>query len=56
MLDRWRQFYMTSSQLALDSLGTSQVPRGFEFLASLTGLFNLLGRQVLDELHLVDRR
>jgi hypothetical protein len=56
MLDRWRQFYMTSSQFALDSLGTSQVPRGFEFLASLTALFNLLGRQVLDELHLIDRR
>lgn len=56
MIDRWRQFYMTSSQFALDSLGTSQVPRGFEFLASLTALFNLFGRQVLDELHMVDRR
>lgn len=54
MVDRWRQFYLRSTQIALDGLGRQQ--RGFQFLAVLTGLLNLGGRQVLDELHKIDRR
>ena len=49
-LDRWKAFYQNSSQSVLDTMGSAQVNRNFQFLANLTVLFNLFGRQVMDEL------
>ena len=49
-LERWKSFYQNSSQSVLDTMATVQVNRNFEFLANLTALFNLFGRQVMDEL------
>lgn len=47
-LDQWKNFYQKSSQSVLDTMATVQVSRNFEFLANLTVLFNLFGRQVMD--------
>ena len=47
-LDRWKSFYQNSSQSVLDTMGSAQVNRTFQFLANLTVLFNLFGRQVMD--------
>ena len=49
-LERWKSFYQNSNQSVLDTMGSAQVNRNFEFLANLTALFNLFGRQVMDEL------
>jgi hypothetical protein len=49
-LERWKNFYLSSSQSVLDTMATVQVNRNFQFLANLTALFNLFGRQVLEEL------
>ena len=49
-LDRWKSFYLSSSQSVLDTMGSAQVNRTFDFLANLTVLFNLFGRQVMDEI------
>jgi hypothetical protein len=37
-----------ANQSLLDKIGNSQINRGFEFLANMTALFNLLGHEVLD--------
>lgn len=56
LLERWRQFYLSSSQGVLDQLSRNQIDRGFELMANLTALFNLFGKQVMDDLRSLDRR
>jgi len=48
MLERWKEFYLKSTQPTLDKLGTSQLERGYEFLPNITVLFNLFGREAID--------
>ena len=49
-LDRWKTYYLKTSQDLLDNMASTQVTRNFEFLANLTVLFNLFGRQTMDEI------
>lgn len=44
-----------ANQSLLDKIGNSQINRGFEFLANMTALFNLLGHEVLDELFIMEK-
>jgi hypothetical protein len=42
MIERWQSFNKMTNQSILDKISGS-ISRGFEFLANLTALFNLLG-------------
>jgi len=55
MLDRWKSFNRIASSSLLDKIGNSQINRGFEFLAIMTAIFNLLGREVLEELFIIEK-
>jgi hypothetical protein len=55
MLDRWKSFNKIASSSLLDKIGNSQINREFEFLAILTAVFNLLGREVQEELFLLEK-
>jgi hypothetical protein len=46
MLERWINFNKLANDSLLEKISTSQVYRGFEFLANLTALLHLLGEEV----------
>lgn len=46
MIERWKSFNNLANQSILDKIGNSQINRGFDFLANMTALFNLLGPEV----------
>jgi hypothetical protein len=48
MLTRWMSFNNMSNKTLLSKIGSSHLNRGFELLAYLTALFNLLGPGVIN--------
>lgn len=55
MIERWKSFNNLANQSILDKIGNSQINRGFDFLANMTALFNLLGQEVLEELFIMEK-
>ena len=55
MLLRWQTFNRMSNETLLEKIGNSQINRGFELLASLTAILSLLGKDVLEELFLMEK-
>jgi hypothetical protein len=54
MLERWKSFNKMANEAILDKISGS-INRGFEFMAYLTAIFNLLGPDVLGELSIMER-
>lgn len=46
MLERWKSFNKMANEAILEKISGS-INRGFEFMAYLTAIFNLLGPDVL---------
>ena len=55
MVERWEAFNRMSQETLLARIGDTQMNEGFELLADMTALFNLLGTGVLGDLLIIDK-
>jgi hypothetical protein len=53
MMVRWISFNNMANQTLLSKIGNSQINRGFELLAYLTALFNLLSGEIIQDMFIM---
>ena len=53
LVESWSVFYPTAQQPVIDSMGS--LGRGEQFIINITALYNLFGKSMLDEIHLIDK-
>jgi hypothetical protein len=45
LIQKWVSFHRMSNERLLEKIGGSQISRGFEFLADLSAILGVLGRE-----------
>lgn len=55
LFEKWKSFFLTSNQAAIDKLSRTDMNKGIEFLVNVTALFHCFGKLVLDELHIKEQ-
>lgn len=53
MMMRWISFNNMANQTLLSKISNSQINRGFELLAYLTALFNLLSGEIIQDMFIM---